>query len=141
MRTPIMLRWPGRLTPGENEMLVSSVDLAPTILSACELKPTPAMTGLNLIDVLAGKTPPRDTLFGAAYDHDVQDLDDPAKSLQFRFAVESARWKLITPAFESQGELYDIRNDPHERNNLAAKNPDVVRRLAGKANAWWKPGS
>ena len=53
IRTPIMLRWPGKLKPARHETLVSSIDLAPTILAAAGLEAAPGMQGLNLLDVCA----------------------------------------------------------------------------------------
>jgi arylsulfatase A-like enzyme len=43
LRTPIMLRLPGKIEPAKYETLVSSVDLAPTILHACGLTPPSEM--------------------------------------------------------------------------------------------------
>ena len=45
LRTPIMIRWPGHVTPQRSEHLASSIDLAPTILAACDLSPTEEMHG------------------------------------------------------------------------------------------------
>ena len=38
-------------------------------------------------------------------------------------------------------ELYDLAADPHETKNLAGENPDVVARLRGDLDAWWKPAT
>ncbi len=82
LRTPIMLRLPGKIKPAKYETLVSSVDLAPTILHACGLTPPSEMLGQNLLDVIAadGKSD-RDAVFGAIFEHDVPDIDDPAAGL------------------------------------------------------------
>ena len=55
LRTPVLLRWPGQTKPGEYDDLVSTIDLAPTILTACGVKAPPAMPGLSLLDAAAGK--------------------------------------------------------------------------------------
>src|SRR5262249_54050413 len=41
LRTPIVIRWPGHVRPRSTDRAVSSLDLAPTILVAAGLKPTP----------------------------------------------------------------------------------------------------
>jgi arylsulfatase A-like enzyme len=138
LRTPIMLRWPGRIPPGRHEALVSSIDLAPTILKAAGLEPTDDMPGLNLLDVIAagGKTG-RNTLFGEIFDHDVADIDRPAASLQYRWCVDG-RWKLILPAgSDERVELYDLAADPHELHNIANEHPDRVARLTQAISDWW----
>ncbi|HEC02033.1 MAG TPA: sulfatase, partial [Phycisphaerales bacterium] len=48
IRTPIMIRWPAKVKPRmDTETLVSSIDLAPTLLRACGLAPTSAMQGVD----------------------------------------------------------------------------------------------
>ena len=139
----------GRVTPARDARhLASSIDIAPTILSACGLKPTQDMPGVSLLDpaALAG----RKAIFGEAFAHDMADLADPTKSLAARWCVEG-KWKLIVPhgargrarrppkapAVPARAELYDLLADPHERTNLAARHADVVRRLRRLIDAWW----
>ena len=138
VRTPIMLRWPGRIQPGRYDTLVSSVDLPPTILTAAGVKPPSEMTGIDLLSVAAaqGKTD-RKAIFGEIFDHDVVDIDDPAPGLQFRWCIEG-NWKLILPTAGSRpAELYDLAADPHETNNLASKHRDVAARLKKLTDDWW----
>jgi uncharacterized sulfatase len=137
IRTPIMLRWPGKIQPGYHDEPVMSVDIAPTILAACGLKPGKDLQGVNLMDLLAGKIR-REAVFGAAYEHNVMDLDNPSKSLLTRWVIDGGRWKLISGPGPRR-ELYDISADPHEAKNLVASQAKVVKRLQEKLDAWWKP--
>jgi len=138
IRTPIMLRWPGRVNPGRYDTLVSSIDLAPTILAAAGLKPLPEMTGLNLLEVAeAGGRASRHTLFGEVYEHDVADLDDPVPGLLYRWVIDGD-WKAIVPTEKGAApELYRLSDDPHETQNLADKQPEVAARLVKQVDAWW----
>lgn len=138
VRTPILLRWPGRIAPARHETPVSSVDLAPTILSACGVSPAEEMPGQNLLDVIGGAKPAGEAVFGAIFEHDVPDLDDPAAGLLSRWCREGD-WKLIAPAESGPVELYDLRADPHEAANLAAANPEQVSLLRKKLDGWWTP--
>lgn len=48
IRTPIMIRWPDTVAPKmDRENLASNIDIVPTILSACGVKPPARMPGLN----------------------------------------------------------------------------------------------
>ncbi len=106
IRTPIMVRWPARLTPRfDRETLVSSIDLAPTILAACGVKAPAGLPGENLLQDSAKKPLARKQLFGEIFDHDVADLQDPTASLQFRWTIQGD-WKLILPADGKNAELY-----------------------------------
>jgi len=128
VRTPIMLRWPGKIKPAKYNMPVISVDLAPTILAACGLKPDAAMQGINLLDICKGEKPKRKAVFGEVFAHDQVDIDDPVPSLLYRWCVQD-RWKLILSAKSANPQLFDILADPHETKNLAAANAAVVKQL------------
>jgi uncharacterized sulfatase len=140
LRTPIIVRWPGQVKPGKSAALVSSIDLAPTILQAAKLKPTAEMNGLNLLD--ADALAKRDTLYGEIFLHTAVDLTQPKPNLRYRWVIEGT-WKLILPdavnSPKQAAELYDLDKDPHETRNLAAEQPDKLRSLIRKLDAWWNP--
>ena len=138
LRTPILVRWPDHISPQRLETPVSSIDVVPTILSAVGITPHDPLPGLDLARIAAagGKTD-RNSLFGATFDHDVADIDQPAASLQYRWCRHE-NWKLILPHDASQlPELYDLSDDPREENNLAAAKPMLVEQLRQQIDAWW----
>lgn len=151
VRTPIMLRWPGRIKPQDFPTLASSIDLAPTILAACGLPPHPSMSGINLLDVCDGKPTPRNTIFGEVFAHDIVDIDNPSRSALYRWCVQG-RWKLILtdngkvgryrvvhPRTNRNPQLYDLLADPHETQDLAAQHPQRTQSLSRALNGWWRP--
>ena len=76
IRTPIMVRWPGKVQPGERPELANSIDLAPTILKACGLEPTSEMQG---IDLLATRPWPKSTTAPATFT--TPDIHKPSANL------------------------------------------------------------
>lgn len=139
IRTPVMLRWPGHLTPRmDQETLVSSVDLAPTILRACGVEPPSNLPGVNLLDLQALAA--RLRIFGEAYAHNVADVEHPARSLEFQWVIEGG-WKLILPTARIKDpprpELYHLWDDPYEERDLAAELPERVARLRAAVEQWW----
>ena len=52
--------------------------------------------------------------------------------------IREAQWKLITPTRKNGTKLalYDIINDPTEKQDLASKHPDVVQTLSKKIKDW-----
>jgi len=139
VRTPIMLRWPGKIAPRtDKRTLAGSVDLAPTILRACGVTPPAEMAGVNLLDAaaLAG----RKAIFGEVFAHDIVDLKNPASGLQYRWCIEG-RWKLILPHRPNvpgkRPELYDVVADPHEKTDLSARHAEKVEHLTKLIDAWW----
>ncbi len=142
VRTPIMLRWPGKITPARDDTtLASSIDLVPTILRACGLEPTPEMQGLDLLDKKTlGK---RQAIFGEIFTHNAVEIEKPIANLMYRWGIEG-RWKLIVPHWanvpDRQAELYDIVSDPHETRDLLTTRPDEAARLQSLIDGWWAVG-
>ena len=138
IRTPIMLRWPGKLQPRRDERtLVSTIDLAPTVLAACDLKPKPEMRGMNLLDVASGKSPGHEAVYGEIYGHDVVDIDRPGPGLEYRWCI-TGDWKLIESADGKVQELYQLTEDPQEKSDLAPTYPQRVKELGSRIQAEWQ---
>ena len=57
VRTPILLRWPGKIRSRYLEQPISSIDLVPTILAACDVDVPQQLPGVNLLDVCSGQSP------------------------------------------------------------------------------------
>ena len=150
-RQPTLFSWPGVIRPGDRgEQLCSSVDIVPTALSAAGVQPPPGLPGYDLMPVLrSGDPTPRERVFGESFAHDVADIERPEASLLYRWVIEG-RWKLLLtydgrvgrygrhhPRDETGPQLYDLIEDPHEQENVAADHPEIVARLAEAIDDWW----
>jgi uncharacterized sulfatase len=134
VRTPIMFRLPGKIEPRREQMsLASSIDLVPTILVACGFGAPANLPGVDLLSQT------RSEVFGEIFEHDVADINDPQASLQYRWTIDGD-WKLILPKDGKRAELYNLKNDPLENENLAATNSDRVGRMTEKLDQWWPLG-
>ncbi|HEX7900040.1 MAG TPA: sulfatase-like hydrolase/transferase [Planctomycetota bacterium] len=129
LRTPVLIRWPGHVKPERREDLVSTVDVAPTILNACGVAPPPAMDGADLL------RRGRSMVFGDLYTHTAVDLEKPALNLTHRW-VRRGDWKLILPV-AGPAELYDVRSDPFETKDRATADAGRVAELTKVLDAWW----
>jgi uncharacterized sulfatase len=140
LRTPLMLRWPGKIRPALRTTPVSSVDVLPTLVKLMQLPPMPDLPGIDLLDQRAVSRRP--AIFGECHTHNAVDLHQPASSLRWRWVV-AGDWKLIVPhpANEPEGtlELYHLGRDPREQQNLASREPRRVARLQAMLDAWWRP--
>jgi uncharacterized sulfatase len=141
LRTPIMFRWPGHVKPARSKSLAISIDVAPTLLTAAGLKPTPKMPGINLLDKQA--VAKRPAIYGECFTHNSKDLDNPAASVRWRWMIEGD-WKLILPDRKNEPhspiELYNLADDPNESHNLATTETNRVETMREKINAWWQGG-
>lgn len=130
LRTPILVKWPGHTKAGNYDDLVSSIDIAPTILTACKAPLPEILPGLSLLDVAAGKGPlKRNSVSGAIYTHTAIDVKHPDANETHRW-IRVMNWKLIVPNDPlKQPELYDLETDPLEVDNVASQYPERVLEL------------
>jgi uncharacterized sulfatase len=141
IRTPIMISWPGRIAPGtDRDHLATNLDLWPTLAALLEIPAPTGLPGINLTDSAA--VAKRDAIFGEHYAHDIADVDAPTSSLRNRWIIDGW-WKLIVPDPRHlparQAELYDLRQDPWERRDLASAEAGRLAELRRKLDAWWTP--
>ena len=138
LRTPVILNWPGRIAPARITTPVSSIDIIPTILAACDVQPASPLPGIDLRDTSAVAA--RAAVFGAIFAHDAADIRRPATSLEYRWTV-AWPWKLIAPANADYGtlELYNLELDPYETRELADVLPERADDLLARLDAWWTP--
>jgi choline-sulfatase len=114
LRVPLVVKGPG-LTPGVVEAQTQAVDLLPTLafLAGRPVEPD-EVQGLNIWPLLQrrGRAEPY------AY----------AEIVGRRFALRTREWKLIS-SLQGGRQLFDLRRDPQERENLARETPAVVAQL------------
>ncbi|MBL67888.1 MAG: sulfatase [Verrucomicrobiales bacterium] len=146
-RTPLMLRWPGKIKPAKSTIPVSSIDMAPTALLAAGLKPTKAMRGLNLLDAKAVQA--RKFIYGEIFLHNAVDLHQPIKNITYRWGIKDG-WKVILPHAlnvrtragkgargNGEVELYHLAKDSFETKNLANENIERIAELRELVNEAW----
>lgn len=152
-RTPIVLRWPGRVPAGARiDPLVSTLDLFPTLLGYAGVEPPPGRPGADLRGAVAsgGIASPR-TLYGS-FDEavrskiDVEHLrqiasgEKPASRRRLAFFRRDARWHFIhypaTPDKQEAFELFDLHSAGGELVNTADQHPGRVRRALRELDHW-----
>ncbi len=146
IRIPGIIRWPGHARPDQVvSEPVCNTDILPTF---CEIAGVPApkdrpLDGASFLSIFSGQPIPRTTpLFWDYYratgspkvamrDGDwkiVALWDGPEKPLGNN--VNPASMKLIKTAKLTTFELYNLREDMAERNNLAASEPERLKRMS-----------
>ncbi len=127
IRVPLIMRWPGHLPPGKRSLQVAvTMDLTASIVAATQTT-VPAghrLDGINLIPILTGKSPvvERELFWRIVRPNLLQK------------AVRSGRWKLLIDV--RQFLLFDLTNDLGERNDLAARHPELVLKLKHRIAEW-----
>jgi arylsulfatase A-like enzyme len=127
--------------------LAHAIDLFPTIAKVAGIAAPKDLPGINLLDETARKE--RDTVFGVAHSVHNMTPGDPSGTLQYLWCV-SGDWKLLLRQYgsdtteyknvhiwdEQPVRLYNLKDDPHEKNELSATHPDIVNELRKKIEAW-----
>jgi N-sulfoglucosamine sulfohydrolase len=137
IRTPLIARWPGRVAPGVCASLVSTVDVAPTLLSLAAVEAPPTLQGRSFVPLLdTPGTSIREYVFAEKNWHDYEDRSRAARSLKYKFIRNDYADLPMTPSADivrsptykamkgevaprPEMELYDLESDPHELENLA----------------------
>lgn len=108
--------WPGRIKAQEVSGLIHAVDVFTTFaaLAGAPTDKSKPLDGLNVWDAIAsGTASPRSEI--------VYNVEP------FRAAVRQGDWKLIwRTMLPSSVDLYNLAEDPSEKNNLAEAHPDKV---------------
>ncbi|MFK7789350.1 MAG: sulfatase [Phycisphaeraceae bacterium] len=147
IRTPMMVSWPGKVTPGKSKDFAHAIDLFPTAMAAAGLNTPQGLPGLNLMDGEA--TEARKAVFGVTHAIHNMTPGNPDGTLQYQWVVEGD-WKLMV-RYSGENKtayrnihvwdtlpvrLYNLADDPHEKTNLAAKHRDKVKQLRKKIESW-----
>jgi arylsulfatase len=132
MSSPLIAWFPGKIKANTIERGTAHlVDLAPTFYDVAGAKYPAAYNGTKT-NPLIGKS-----LTGLFFKGEELNRDKPLFwELWGNHAIRQGKWKLVSVFPVNQWELYDIDNDRGETNNLAAKNPDVVRKLSLEYLQW-----
>jgi arylsulfatase A-like enzyme len=139
VRVPFLAQWKGKLPAGKTYTHpIMQIDILPTALVAAgmQIKPDWKLDGVNLLPYLTGKN-----------------MSAPHEALYWRFgeqmAIRRGEWKLIkapgagaeiaerfSRATIEGAHLYNLAADIGEANNLAAKEPEQVKKLSAMWEKW-----
>lgn len=129
-RVPFVVRWPARVKPGVSDALLSQVDFVASFAALLGQAAPDLRDSENVLPALLGTSNTGRTVL--------------VEQAGARLALRQGAWKYIPP---SQGpkiqqntntetgndpapQLYDLANDPGERNNVAAERAEKARELA-----------
>lgn len=134
IRECLVMKWPGNIKPGTvTDAAVSSIDFYPTFLQMAGVKPSKdhIVDGQSILPLLTkGATPKREALY----------WHYPSETgkwvARMASAVRKGDYKLIQFYVDGRLELYDLKNDPSEKTNLASSMPGKVKELKKMLDKW-----
>ena len=125
IRVPFLMSWPNQLKKNTTyHYPISTLDLFPTFLTAAggKIADTKDLDGVNLIPYIIGEKTeaPHEFLYWKK---------------ENRGAIRNQDWKLLRFP-DRPAELYNIKEDMSETNNLAAQYPEKVKQLYKQLFKW-----
>ncbi len=118
IRIPMIVRWPGKIKPGiVSERPWAFWDFMPTAADLTGTKHSSHIDGLSVELVLFDKK---------AEQHKYFYWEFKANNKQFLQAVRMGNWKAVRNNVNEPVELYNLKDDISEKNNVADKHPDLV---------------
>jgi arylsulfatase A-like enzyme len=120
LRVPMIVSWPGTIRPGQvSNFPWAAWDFLPTALQIALREPPPHLDGISALPTLLGGTQTnRHELFA-------WELHDGETAR----AARLADWKIVRSKAGEKWELYDLKTDPGETQDVADKNPAVIAKF------------
>jgi arylsulfatase A-like enzyme len=130
LRVPALVRWPGKVKPGSiSDTPVVTPDFYPTVLEAAGVKAgtRQVVDGISLVPLLTGAGGLARPALYWHYPH----CDSEPYSV-----VRRGDLKLIEFLGDGRCELYNLREDPGEKTNLAGRMPEKLGSLRRDLARW-----
>jgi arylsulfatase A-like enzyme len=121
VKVPLVIYAPG-LEPGASDELVQHIDIPPAILELLGMPAHPAFQGVS---VFSRQRPASSPVFLVAQ-----------TPLTRQYALVKDDWKLIVDVNRQRHFLYDLADDPGERHDVLADNPQLGNELLQELQAW-----
>jgi len=123
IRVPFIAYWKGKIKPGKTDQPAALWDLYPTFQQLARIPPTKNIDGISLLPtlLLKFKQPQHEYFYWEFHENNG------------RQAVRWNEWKAVKLNVSKDEnapiELYNIKTDPSEINNIADKHPELVKKL------------
>ncbi len=121
IRVPMIVRWPGRIKAGStNNQIWAFWDFLPTATGLAGVKPPKNIDGISMVPTLLGtkQTQQHEVLYWEFHERG------------FQQAARMGDWKMVRLGPEKAPELYNLKTDLAEKENVAGQHPDIVAKFA-----------
>lgn len=128
IRVPSIIEWPGRIEPSQQDVMCSTNDMMPTLLALInsEYKSEVPLDGTDILSFLENSEDKRGEYLYFGWQQLYQGLNQQA--------VMDDQYKLIVNG--NKKELYDLKIDPGESNNIIKKNKKKLKELETALAEW-----
>ncbi|MBT3479043.1 MAG: arylsulfatase [Candidatus Marinimicrobia bacterium] len=147
-RIPFIVRWPEKINHSQqSDETICLVDFMATCASIVdyEIADNSAEDSYNIMPALMGKLTNNSIREATVHHSEHGDFSIRRDKWKLNFCPGSGGWSFPTPNMARNMDippiqLYDMENDPKESNNLASKNPEIVKHLTALMTKYIKDG-
>lgn len=117
IRIPFIVNQRGKVPAQTCDNLISFPDLLPTLADLADAPVPQRMNGMNILPLLYGG-----------------DIDTDSRMFYWEFpgkqvAARKGNWKVVSTKSDAPLELYNLKEDIGESNNLAEQHPEIVKEM------------
>jgi arylsulfatase A-like enzyme len=135
IRVPFLARWPGKIKPGSTtDHIAAFWDFLPTAAELVQAAPPPGTDGISYLPTLLGQADKQ-----KKHDHLYWEFQERGGKVAVRFGNWKAVRVDVSQNADAPIELYDLSKDLGEKHNVAAENPEVVKKAAELLRANHQP--
>ena len=120
-RVPGIIYWPGKIKPAKSDVPVMGMDFLPTFIDLAGGKPE-GFDGISVKDLFLEEKKPA------------------ARPLFWRrnkaFAMRDGDWKIINPKRTNEIMLFNLKDDPSEKNDLSKTRPEKLSQMIKAYRKW-----
>jgi hypothetical protein len=126
LNVPMIIRLPGVIPPGsEIDQTVSLIDLIPTVFEGLGITTSSRFQGRSQFPRIRGEQVGSEPIiYARGLNSKSIRLNDRYKYIRYLLEPEK-----LPPHVTGREELYDLKRDPRENQNLAVQQPGIVARL------------
>ena len=134
-RVPAFFSWKGTLKPGVDvDSLTAHIDMYPTLagIAGAKVPDIGQVEGRSMVGLLFDPKSKWDDRMLITHVGRWKKQDGPESMKYQRFSVRSEQHILV-----GKEELYDIKADPGQKENIINKYPDVAEKMLKAYDKWW----
>lgn len=125
IRTPFIVRWPSVVKSGsKTDHLSAFWDVLPTFCDLARVEKPKDTDGISFLPTIIGK--------GEQQKHDYlywEFFEQGGKQAILKDNWKAVKLNVRTSEMPMEFELYNLKSDPAEMNNVAANNPEIIKKM------------
>jgi arylsulfatase A-like enzyme len=121
LRVPMIAHWPGKIPAGRvSDFPCAAWDFLPTATGIALVQSPTNIDGISFLPALLGQT---QTNRHETFHWELKN----GRNVWHTVRLED--WQVVQPKIDAPPELYNLKTDPGETNNVANQHPDIITRF------------